>query len=457
MNLLPHPPPGSVTNCELRTIVPSLLTVHENNKDKPYSIIECQGKGRGLFTRKNFKENQQIIIKERCITIEEDERVNEAALRYRLPPKQISILSELENHDTGNLITMLNTNAFQLPSNGEDEIMRWGVFPMISRINHSCSPNCVVLINSNGTADIKTIIPIQANTELTISYNRIDHGLSPCYRIRSLVETKKFTCNCELCFKKRQTDSPIQKQIVDYCLDNLSEQDCDKTVEELIGTVHAAAKLLKGGYKHWAIAYSLRTLMLNTTAAVAHYEFKNSEWNQNLLLLVMYFTKWTTYHLEHNDDYGILPEPLPQWLVDLLFSGCSSLFKVNDSDVEIATSLQAALTLIKKPHFLYYGESHEDSLFINSALSMCMSVIPPERNQRQYFNSEANMLAYTFLNPEAVLLQDYIENEEPLENKIIAPVSVFCFDFLKLGLDENSFTAVNGHAKRILSDFKKYK
>eukprot|EP01060_Flectonema_neradi_P039529 TRINITY_DN8736_c1_g1_i1.p1 TRINITY_DN8736_c1_g1~~TRINITY_DN8736_c1_g1_i1.p1 ORF type:complete len:458 (+),score=55.84 TRINITY_DN8736_c1_g1_i1:41-1414(+) len=454
MSVFPIPPAGSIVNCELRTVVPSLMTIVENDAEKDYAIIECEGKGMGLFTKKTFQEGDFVINQEHGIRIKDDERVNEHALRHRLTSKQIDTLMKLENHNTGSLITVLDTNAFQLPSDDDDdESLYWSVFPTVSRINHSCSPNCVALISSTGIVDIKVVTRIPKNTEVTISYNRIDHGLSPSFRVKNLLQTKKFTCNCELCFRKRRTDSPKQENIINYCLENLSESGCEKTVEELIGTVHAAAKLLKGGYKHWAVAYSLRTLMLNAIAAVAHYDLQNKEWNAMLLLLLSFFIKWSKYHSEHNDEYGVLPDLMPQWLVTLIFDSVMLLVQVDISQADIHTTLYDALNLIDVPHKLYYGDTHTDSVLIATTMAREKLKIPQESNQRKFFNSEVNMLAYTVLNPESILLQDYIENEEPLANKIVAPTSAFTRDFLKLGLDDSSFAAVDRHAVRMLKEF----
>ncbi|KAH8107391.1 hypothetical protein DFH11DRAFT_1711684, partial [Phellopilus nigrolimitatus] len=73
-----------------------------------------------------------------------------------------------------------------------------GIFPDISRINHSCSPNAVWAFDSRALwAEIRATRPIAIGEEITISY--IPPTDSRAERQQTLKDKYGFTCHCTQC------------------------------------------------------------------------------------------------------------------------------------------------------------------------------------------------------------------------------------------------------------------
>ncbi len=85
------------------------------------------------------------------------------------------------------------------------ELRPWGVgfFPLGGALNHSCTPNCVVLFKpgrSGGggvTQALRTVAPVAAGEQLTLAY--VDVGLPTHLRRAALRAGYFFECGCPLC------------------------------------------------------------------------------------------------------------------------------------------------------------------------------------------------------------------------------------------------------------------
>lgn len=74
----------------------------------------------------------------------------------------------------------------------------YAVYDLLTRMSHSCIPNCKVNFEGN-VAVCRTILRIKAGDELTIEYVS-DHRLKPTYARRFNYALKKeFTCTCTRC------------------------------------------------------------------------------------------------------------------------------------------------------------------------------------------------------------------------------------------------------------------
>lgn len=76
-----------------------------------------------------------------------------------------------------------------------------GLYPIVSMINHSCSPNAVLIFEGK-LAVIRAVQQIPKNTEVLISY--IDTAGSTMTRQKTLKEQYFFTCSCTRCIKLGQ-------------------------------------------------------------------------------------------------------------------------------------------------------------------------------------------------------------------------------------------------------------
>ena len=72
-----------------------------------------------------------------------------------------------------------------------------GVYPLVSSLNHSCSPNCEVAYINDSKVLVLVKRKIAPGEELTISY--VDTELTQSQRREELQEVYGFTCKCEKC------------------------------------------------------------------------------------------------------------------------------------------------------------------------------------------------------------------------------------------------------------------
>jgi hypothetical protein len=76
-----------------------------------------------------------------------------------------------------------------------------GLFPLMSYLNHSCTPNAEVrYINGNGSAVVIALKPIQVGEEVCVSY--IDEE-APFEDRMEMLASYKFKCKCEKCRTKK--------------------------------------------------------------------------------------------------------------------------------------------------------------------------------------------------------------------------------------------------------------
>ena len=73
------------------------------------------------------------------------------------------------------------------------------LFAFLSKLNHSCRPNCVVLASASLSATLRSIRAIGEGEELTISYLGETVNSSVDERRQELYERYGFMCACESC------------------------------------------------------------------------------------------------------------------------------------------------------------------------------------------------------------------------------------------------------------------
>jgi hypothetical protein len=93
-------------------------------------------------------------------------------------------------------------NALQ-PANQPIQARRLGMFNMLSKVNHACRPNCVMvnpLNNNNNILVLVTTEEVQPGQELFIAYMDVDTcWLSREQRRKELFAEHGFVCNCADC------------------------------------------------------------------------------------------------------------------------------------------------------------------------------------------------------------------------------------------------------------------
>ncbi|KND00705.1 uncharacterized protein SPPG_09147 [Spizellomyces punctatus DAOM BR117] len=102
------------------------------------------------------------------------------------------------------LLCRFSCNSISV-SDGELVNIGVGVFPVLSLVNHSCSPNAAIIFNGE-RATLRAIKNIQVDEEICQSYMEI---AEPRYvRRKELKETYFFDCRCPLCLRYDQTADP---------------------------------------------------------------------------------------------------------------------------------------------------------------------------------------------------------------------------------------------------------
>eukprot|EP01061_Rhynchopus_euleeides_P025634 TRINITY_DN4157_c0_g1_i2.p1 TRINITY_DN4157_c0_g1~~TRINITY_DN4157_c0_g1_i2.p1 ORF type:complete len:465 (+),score=117.00 TRINITY_DN4157_c0_g1_i2:96-1397(+) len=322
-------------------------------------------------------------LREGAVLWEEDgvvlslvERVSPDRLVKRLqgasPITEASWLASLETHgapwdsDAG-IETLLKTNAFTLPVAGEGEPDAGAdqptsvVFQSISRLNHSCSPNCAVELSAgNPTGKVKVLKDIPAFSELTISYGRADCGWDTASRRSMLMEVKSFWCNCLLCQAPDRMlglpgacrggghpdDDTLARFILSHC-----EEGCEKSLEEYIAGIHVVAQVRS--YSHWGVAFIAKGLLTNAMAGID----AGSVWLQMSAQLLRYLTEWGAFAFHEGSPLSCQPS----WFVSLIMQACVRIVgaSADPSHLSIVTS---AFTLIQVWHRRYYAADGDTSL-----------------------------------------------------------------------------------------------
>ncbi|KAJ1962619.1 hypothetical protein GGI12_002546 [Dipsacomyces acuminosporus] len=87
-----------------------------------------------------------------------------------------------------------------------------GFYLLQSCLNHSCDPNCVCVHPNDGKyrATIKTLRPIKAGEEMTITYVNPRDGFAA--RQKELRDWYMFECKCDRCLKEQQGAKESQTQ-----------------------------------------------------------------------------------------------------------------------------------------------------------------------------------------------------------------------------------------------------
>ena len=71
-----------------------------------------------------------------------------------------------------------------------------GLFELISTINHSCAPNCVIKFVSSSVATVTATRPLRPGDELLICYA---DAMAPVDERQRQLVAYGFTCACERC------------------------------------------------------------------------------------------------------------------------------------------------------------------------------------------------------------------------------------------------------------------
>jgi hypothetical protein len=169
---------------------------------KLYILTPVSGKGQGLIAAQDISKGTRILSDEPLFRIQsfgselpviEKEIEGKLNLLSHDDKRNFFSLHNSTPGDSYPLTGIVKTNALSLGSNSRVG----GIFPTISRINHSCRPNTQHTWNSStGHETIHAIRDIKKGEEITISYNL---GGPSQPRMQRLKRSYGFDCTCDLC------------------------------------------------------------------------------------------------------------------------------------------------------------------------------------------------------------------------------------------------------------------
>ena len=192
-----------------------------------YRLKALPNKGYGLVATRDIQESELIIAEEPLLKVKlspEGDLVGKFCTDKRefISPALIQVLNELADKDLFKFYSLsdscsavlaqdpdlksgfktnygiIKTNSFSMDFNNQTYLT---LFPTISRLNHSCQPNCNHYW-SGTVFKVRAMKPVKAGEELTISYmsplQRADFHSRESRR-KILHEEFGFDCNCDLC------------------------------------------------------------------------------------------------------------------------------------------------------------------------------------------------------------------------------------------------------------------
>ena len=147
-----------------------------------YSVRPVEGKGLGLVARRDFSRGDLVLSETAAIKVKRGSPSSGWSIHQavqiirqfkRLSVEQREMVLDLEcGHfsDRPQLIRVLNNNCIKIDHNN------FGLFILISRMNHSCRPNC---LDSEGEEkEVRAVRRIKTGEELCISYLSCGEGTS---------------------------------------------------------------------------------------------------------------------------------------------------------------------------------------------------------------------------------------------------------------------------------------
>ena len=181
---------------------------HGSEMSDVYKVVPISGKGLGMLTKRSIEQGARIFDEEVLFTISgglsEEQKKESVTSAYRsLPPDKKMAFLSLYNPYPANLamrlVSRYNANAFEI-SNLSDHlrpIVSHIVCLQASRINHSCTPNAYLDLNTNiNRVTVHAVADIPAEQEITVSYCAPHYSRDD--RVRDLGRYV-FNCRCTVC------------------------------------------------------------------------------------------------------------------------------------------------------------------------------------------------------------------------------------------------------------------
>jgi len=182
--------------------------MHKKECEKKYQIKLISSNNNGLFATKTIYRAEKIISEKSILTGQSEADILSKYMKLNQQNK--TIFDNLHNQfpEINRIHGIFKTHAIPLGENSNIG----GIFPIISRCNHSCKANAISLWdNIDKVEKLFAIKKINPNEEIRVNYNK-DYLNNTQQRIAQLQQQFNFICNCECC---TQNDEQSNKNL-DY-------------------------------------------------------------------------------------------------------------------------------------------------------------------------------------------------------------------------------------------------
>lgn len=194
-------------------------------------ISQITGKGKGVIAQCDIAENQTIITEDALFSIALcdadaiDHQKAASKLNHQITTEittQVEQLTLMQPNSLFNLyfmkqygnniaVAIFSTNVWSSSATG-----RSGLYPRISRLNHSCNPNAIVTDDEDGEEQqqqqqqrlvVKAKRDVKCGEELLLNYlgdDDVKMGTPFVERRRKLEESWDFLCTCDRCCEEEE-------------------------------------------------------------------------------------------------------------------------------------------------------------------------------------------------------------------------------------------------------------
>lgn len=186
------------------------------SSEQLYKIVPVEGKGLGMIAAKYIKKGTRILAEKPLIVFSQAPSYDEKALRAfetSIAHKINSLTEEkrqqffalsnafakLDSEDSHEqrCVNIVRTNSMAVMTEDPDSAVKRGIFPVASRINHSCDQSCEATWNQNaGRYTIHAARDLLEGDEITIFYLQC---LAPFKERQDRCKFYNFTCTCDFC------------------------------------------------------------------------------------------------------------------------------------------------------------------------------------------------------------------------------------------------------------------
>ena len=186
-----------------------------------WTIKNIVGKGIGIVATDDIPAGTELLAERPLFTLPPSagQRESETAINGLSGDSKQKFSSLCNSFPELGLYGIVKTNAFSLGT--DDQPRHSGVFDILSRLNHSCIPNCERWWNEEkGMETLYTIKSIETGEELTIQY----HGeLRRIQRRNYILQVWRFDCNCECCrlIGEEQKLSDLHRTLIEHIVESI--------------------------------------------------------------------------------------------------------------------------------------------------------------------------------------------------------------------------------------------